>query len=52
MAGGPDRAHARLARLMILTSFETYKELGELGLAKRERMKTLADIARTELLEP
>jgi AcrR family transcriptional regulator len=40
-----------LARLMILTSFETYKELGQLGLSDRERIKTLAAVAQRELLD-
>src|SRR5215467_12273818 len=39
-----------LARLMVLTSFETYKELGELGQSKRERVKTLTEMVQTELL--
>jgi AcrR family transcriptional regulator len=36
-----------LARLMMLTSFETYRELGELGLAKRDRAKMLREMGRT-----
>lgn len=39
-----------LARLMVLTSFETYRELGEVGLSLRDRVKTLTDMAQTELL--
>lgn len=40
-----------LARLMVLTSFETYRELAEAGLSVRERVKTLTAMAETLLLD-
>jgi TetR/AcrR family transcriptional regulator len=39
-----------VARLMVLTSFETYRELGEAGLPVRERVKLLTSMAETALL--
>lgn len=36
-----------LARLMTLTSFETFQELGELGLSVRDRAKALREMGRT-----
>jgi AcrR family transcriptional regulator len=36
-----------LARLMVLTSFESYLELGELGLSARDRVKALQEIGHT-----
>jgi AcrR family transcriptional regulator len=38
-----------LARLMILTSFETYQELRELGFSVRERAKTLREMGETQI---
>lgn len=39
-----------LAQLMLLTSYETYRELGHAGLSERELTKTLQQDARTLLL--
>jgi AcrR family transcriptional regulator len=39
-----------LSRLMVLTSYETYRELTESGLSKRETAKTLQETARSLLL--
>jgi AcrR family transcriptional regulator len=39
-----------VARLMVLTSFETYKELGEAGLSVPERVRTLTEMAQRQLL--
>lgn len=40
-----------VARLMVLTSFETYKELVEAGLSIRDRVKTLTAMGESLLLE-
>ena len=40
-----------VARLMVLTSFETYKELAEAGLPTRERVKTLTAMGEALLLD-
>jgi AcrR family transcriptional regulator len=40
-----------VTRLMVLTSFETYKELVEAGLPVRERVKTLTAMAESLLLD-
>ena len=40
-----------LAQLMILTSYETFKELQAAGLSERETIKQLQDSARTLLLD-
>ena len=39
-----------LARLMVLTSYETYRELTELGMSEREITRQLQDDARATLL--
>ena len=46
---GVSERHA-VARLMVLTSFETYRELGEAGLPLRERVKLLTSMGETLLL--
>lgn len=40
-----------VTRLMVLTSFETYKELAEAGLSMGERVKTLTAMGETLLLD-
>jgi hypothetical protein len=49
MRGDVSDRHA-LALLMVLTSYESYRELRHAGVADRAAVSTLLDVARTQLL--